>query len=862
MEELATGGRACTVQCGRGHARLDVYGSCEACGSGTYSAVPNQKVCTRCPANTQSPAKSEKKSDCSCAPGFYSANRKTGEPCLYCPEGARCRGGKAGPVARPGYTTVGNDAFAACVPAEACARGDDCAEGYTGDRCAACAAGYSRVAGYCQACGARATTGLIGMVAVSLAVCGGLLVSNLRSSVLAHATSLVIGVNALQVVAQFGRLNIAWPYAVQTMLDTMSSANMNVELLAVECIGAGGSAGTSAYYTRFALAMSLPFMLVVVVLTLYAAGRGLSAALAWSSPTPEEWNRAALQAMVQLVLFLYLPLSATLLEFFDCVPSGEPGVTVLSTAPDVVCGSPTWKRARNAAAIFLCIYPIGVPLVLAGVLFVAKSRLSEMQFGLRFGFLTVRYTEQSFYYELVVILRKLALSLTLTLVTSSAYIQAGATFAILLLIFVVHGVLSPFEYPRHNRLEAAAILLVMSILKLGVMAQDGGFGDVTRSSFVVLVILCLVCVIALSASYDIVLLRSDARSLLGADTSATSGSTKDLWSGSVDVVNMGTWDINADDDEDEPLPALPFELGDDGSVDNPAFAATQRGGSGAGARVGYDGVNGGASGAGGASGGESDIATTRGGMGGQRVGYGVGVRGEEMDGGDAFATTRGGGGIAGASGGGSGRGSGGSSGADELVTRYGGDAVPPRVDYSDAFTAEGMATMRGSDVVRVPPGRPEDAGADALATTRNGWEGIAGTGSAASDAFATTRGGVPGGVAGSDAGPDPFATTRGDVPSDTLATTHSGGGAVGVGGEAAQETAMTADALATLRGSNGIDRRGYPDGAIVGTQTASDPNATVSVEYVDSLSTVEVGRELEPSSALDAIDTIERPDAE
>lgn len=70
------------------------------------------------------------------------------------------------------------------------------------------------MAGYCRPC-ASPTAVLVLCLCGLLAVCAGLLVLNLKETGIYTATSAVIGVNALQIIAQFGRLDVAWPKAAQ-----------------------------------------------------------------------------------------------------------------------------------------------------------------------------------------------------------------------------------------------------------------------------------------------------------------------------------------------------------------------------------------------------------------------------------------------------------------------------------------------------------------------------------------------------------------------------------------------------------------------------------------------------------------------
>ena len=54
-----------------------------------------------------------------------------------------------------------------------------------------------------------------------LGVCVGLFMVNLRDSQLTSAHAAVIGLNALQIAAQVGRLDLAWPTYVQRIFGAL-----------------------------------------------------------------------------------------------------------------------------------------------------------------------------------------------------------------------------------------------------------------------------------------------------------------------------------------------------------------------------------------------------------------------------------------------------------------------------------------------------------------------------------------------------------------------------------------------------------------------------------------------------------------
>lgn len=154
---------------------------------------------------------------------------------------------------------------------------------------------------------------------------------------------------------------------------------------------------------------------------------------------------------------------------------------VLDTSPDVVCSQGEWQRNFGAAVFFLLLVPVGVPLVFAGGLLAAKAKFDETTFALRYGFLTIRYKQQWFFYELIVILRKLLVVVAITFIASSAFIKAGAVYAVIGVSALFHHTFKPYEYPRHNRYESFCLFMLSGTIVVALTYQDStlAYGVVT-----------------------------------------------------------------------------------------------------------------------------------------------------------------------------------------------------------------------------------------------------------------------------------------------------------------------------------------------------------------------------------------------
>lgn len=162
-------------------------------------------------------------------------------------------------------------------------------------------------------------------------------------------------------------------------------------------------------------------------------------------------------------------------------------------------------------------YTLAVPAGAGYVLWRERTRLSPTKFALSYGFLTARYTDSLYFYELAVVARKLAVAVCITFVSSSPYIRAGAACACLLFAFVVHCSVDPYGEWRHNKLEAACAVCVEILLFFGIMFQDATFSAGAKTAIICLVMVALFAVVAGGVGYDVWTLWLESRGGEGSD---------------------------------------------------------------------------------------------------------------------------------------------------------------------------------------------------------------------------------------------------------------------------------------------------------------------------------------------------------
>lgn len=132
-----------------------------------------------------------------------------------------------------------------------------------------------------------------------------------------YQTSLIVNRRLLdvQICSMFALLELPWGNFADQWFAVVSALNVNLELTSPEC--AAGS--SDAWLLKFWLTMTLPAIAAVAVaLVLLVAMCLRRAACAMLPKTDAELRSSALRTYYQLLVVLYLPLTAVALSYFGC----------------------------------------------------------------------------------------------------------------------------------------------------------------------------------------------------------------------------------------------------------------------------------------------------------------------------------------------------------------------------------------------------------------------------------------------------------------------------------------------------------------------------------------------------------------
>jgi len=404
-----------------------------------------------------------------------------------------------------------NTTFLQCLN-DKCLGGGLCEANYTGVSCASCVDGLVLSEGFvCNQC--PQILEMLGIVLVCMAALVGYLLYRREDSknnvyttfqVFSKISISTFQVNSLAMVYAFD-----WSAAMESLLaGEQAATSVGVGYLELQCFYGDRSAG-SAFLTETLIYLFTPLVLALII---FVAKRF----------TPQVvWARYAwLDGSVAVLLFLLQPsLVERCAMIFSCVKLGR-GDTDLFMTADLSVRCWEWS-GRHGLYIFalglplLILYVVGFPVGVWKFLMSAKNQpkvlaiaqtattsvLSGPQaenalpahtqtFADNYGFLFLGYKSEIAYWEVVVMLRKIAISLIGVIVAVDFRLQGMS--GMLVVIFAIYAQLlyTPFVQADLNLFEFLSLCSSMATFYFGIFTLDAGANgaSIPASSVVALVV--------------------------------------------------------------------------------------------------------------------------------------------------------------------------------------------------------------------------------------------------------------------------------------------------------------------------------------------------------------------------------------
>lgn len=415
--------------------------------------------------------------------------------CRICPSGGSCPGdGHLYPTAGYWRPFESYDGVLECPYQLAClghniyrSQIGVCAEMYEGHLCQSCQSGTSRSrSNQCAKCPDPTKNKVI----LSFAACGVfILVGILTRSALRGAKKranqvgvlLKIFLNYVQMMGLATKFHLHWPTELFNTFDSYESVgNSGEQLLSLNCLF------PRPFFDK-TLAMSLlPIVLLAINVLFWA--------LIWTfyrlRRYPMRIQEKLICSTIVSLFYFHLPITFTALSSFDCMTL-PPGDFWLRDEMAIKC----WERQHLTYSLAvalpsLVLWGAGIPALALLLLVTHRKHHWESREREMMGFLYVGYKKRLYFWEVVIVLRKvLIIALHIFMSSLSATTQVFTLVLLLCVMAQLQRTFAPFLLDSLNRLELLSIISVTLTAYAGLYFSISAFAVGTQMLFVALVLL-------------------------------------------------------------------------------------------------------------------------------------------------------------------------------------------------------------------------------------------------------------------------------------------------------------------------------------------------------------------------------------
>ena len=482
-------------------------------GGGALSLSFAMKIARCLPG--QQPAQSQRQC-LECDYGTYSFD---GLECKPCPRGAVCPG-RAILHAEEGWWRPHNlsEALYACPKPAACLGGADagnaaCEAGYVGPVCGLCDAHFHKWGASCRRCSRLATYVLPPLIILSL----GLTVTVfLNAAWDPNQSESVVRMNMLIAYMQvLGRLNyfsVRWPARLSEVLGWFDFVNVAAKISAPRCIE------ETDFYATYAMTMAVPILITASYAGLYVAKAVLCRVRCLG---PREVAVAmdaskvyCFRSVVWLYTLVYLGVASLALQLFGTqIIEGKHylvsdySIVVKEEGEGV---TPTHQAMVAIGCVFGVLYPIGIPLLLYRVLWHSHRRGGGGNVHDAVAFLVSGYREACYYWEVLEMVRTLAISIIPILFPRNVILQNTVAQTIVFWATVMNGWYRPYRTRVNNLLAALCHLSLWALFALGGLLE-GNLGRGAEDAIAALAIGQVAAVVALLVLANVLALSFTAK---------------------------------------------------------------------------------------------------------------------------------------------------------------------------------------------------------------------------------------------------------------------------------------------------------------------------------------------------------------
>ena len=343
----------------------------------------------------------------------------------------------------------------------------------------------------CARCPGKTANIIISILIVIVALSGIALVVGLAIRGATRPRSLMaiyfkIFLNYAQMVIVAASLSLNWPSFVKSFLSTQELVGGTAEqLFSYECLlqDFHTNDNVGIYTVKLIIAGLLPAVLILLALIAWIMLKSMR-------KVDFLWQKLIASSVV-IVFIAHPSLTKMMFSLYSCIEI-LPGETWILADLSEKC----WTQSHLKAVYFVSIpsivvWVLGLPTLVLGFLFKYRLKLHELTHRLKFSFLFKGYEPHFYFWEFVILYRKVAIVISAVFLSPvSVRVESLTILAVLLAAVYLQLRFQPYNDVTLNKLE------IKSILVSAITIYTGLYYDTNSMNTAVNLILFVVILIA------------------------------------------------------------------------------------------------------------------------------------------------------------------------------------------------------------------------------------------------------------------------------------------------------------------------------------------------------------------------------
>ena len=400
--------------------------------------------------------------------------------CNSCPVGGICTGGST-ILPSAGYWRSSNlsEIVYPCPLRQACTgntTGYDyaggCIKGYYGIMCSSCIGGYRKLSdGSCGVCPSQSTNIIvsISIAIVILIICIVLVRFSLTSAFspkAVHSVYLKILTNYVQLMFLTAQFEFNWPaYVIQLLSFQKQLMSTTDSIFSIDCYVASrlNEDPTQRYYYKLLSTLFLPIIIFSISFLIWLG-------VCFTRETYSYLKRELFLTMIIVFFLMHPNISIVCLSHFECQDIDKIG-SFLKVDYEIECGTREYIQKYFLLVIpSIVVWVAGLPVLILIIMIKRRNTLYQDHNRVIFGFLFNGFKNYRFYWEFLIIYRKIAIILAIVFLSSvNSTVQALSIFLLMNFSIFIHHKLQPYISEELNNMEFHSLAISAITIYCGLL---------------------------------------------------------------------------------------------------------------------------------------------------------------------------------------------------------------------------------------------------------------------------------------------------------------------------------------------------------------------------------------------------------